>query len=129
MTQVEDFIAKTAADAILKLYGVEINRNELQIQPTRKEFAGDVTLVVFPLIRLSKKGPDDTGKEIGIMLKTLHPEIESFKVVKGFLNLSFSNSFWLRILKSISETEDFGSQPTESKHRFIMVELFFSQYQ
>jgi arginyl-tRNA synthetase len=122
MTQVEEFIKKVTADAILELYGVKIIKEELQIQPTRKEFAGDLTIVVFPLLRLSKKSPEATGNEIGNLLKTTYSEIESFEVVKGFLNLSLSNSYWLSVLKIISETVDFGSQPAESRKRFIMVE-------
>jgi arginyl-tRNA synthetase len=122
MTQVESFITKATLDSIHKIYGVEVNEDLIQIQPTRKEFAGDLTLVVFPLLRVSKKNPESTGKEIGDQLVADNPEIDSFQVVKGFLNLSLSNYYWLSILESICKAEDFGSQPKESRNRFIMVE-------
>jgi arginyl-tRNA synthetase len=122
MTQVEDFIAKATVDAIHKLYAEEISQDQLQIQPTRREFTGDLTLVVFPLLRISKKNPEATGNEIGNQLVTDNPEIDSFQVLKGFLNLSLSNYYWLSVLDSIYQTEDFGFQPAGSRNRFIMVE-------
>jgi arginyl-tRNA synthetase len=122
MTQVEEFIAKATEDAIIKLYGTEINRDQFQIQPTRKEFAGDLTLVVFPLLRISKKSPEQTGMEIGNQMVTDNPEIRAFQVLKGFLNLSLSNYYWLSVLDSIYKADDFGVQIAGSRNRFIMVE-------
>ena len=92
----------------------------IQTQATRKEFEGDITLVAFPLSRISKKAPDVTAKEIGEYIKEHAPEIESFNVVKGFLNLKFSGAFWQRIFDEIFRTPDFGQQPVTGKT--IMVE-------
>ena len=122
MTQVENFILEAVIDAIHKLYGEQVYKDKLQIQPTRKEFSGDLTLVVFPLLRISKKNPEDTGNEIGNQLVTDNPEIDSFQVVKGFLNIRLSNYYWLSVLENIYNTQNFGIQPVDSRNRFIMVE-------
>jgi arginyl-tRNA synthetase len=122
MTQVENFILEAVIDAIHKLYGEQVYKDKLQIQPTRKEFSGDLTLVVFPLLPISKKNPENTGNEIGNQLVTDNPEIDSFQVVKGFLNIRLSNYYWLSVLETIYNTQNFGIQPVDSRNRFIMVE-------
>jgi len=88
------------------LYSAE-NEN-IQFQKTRKEFEGDITLVVFPLIKSSRKDPETTGKEIGNYLKEKVVEVDNFNVVKGFLNLTISSKFWLNQFISAYNTEDFG---------------------
>lgn len=87
----------------------EIPDNLIQLQKTRKEFEGDITLVAFPLLRLSKKSPEETAYEIGDFLVG-HADVISFQVEKGFLNLKLDDLFWLRKLKEISETNSFGFQ-------------------
>lgn len=116
----ENFILEKAAEAVGALYGQQPEEKMIQTQATRKEFEGDITLVAFPLSRISKKAPDVTAKEIGEYIKEHTPEIESFNVVKGFLNLKFSGAFWQRIFDEIFRTPDFGQQPVTGKT--IMVE-------
>lgn len=116
----ENFILEKAAEAVGALYGQQPEEKMIQTQATRKEFEGDITLVAFPLSRISKKAPDVTAKEIGEYIKEHTPEIESFNVVKGFLNLKFSGEFWQRIFDEIFQTPDFGQQPVTGKT--IMVE-------
>lgn len=116
----ENFMLEKAAEAVGALYGQQPEEKMIQTQATRKEFEGDITLVAFPLSRISKKAPDVTAKEIGEYIKEHTPEIESFNVVKGFLNLKFSGAFWQRIFDEIFRTPDFGQQPVTEKT--IMVE-------
>lgn len=116
----ENFMLEKAAEAVGALYGQQPEEKMIQTQATRKEFEGDITLVAFPLSRISKKAPDVTAKEIGEYIKEHAPEIESFNVVKGFLNLKFSGAFWQRIFDEIFRTPDFGQQPVTGKT--IMVE-------
>ena len=89
----ELFIISKASEAIQALYGVEMPAEQLQVQVTRKEFEGDYTLVVFPLLRVSKTTPENTGNAIGEWLKSNCPEIAAYNTVKGFLNISFQHFF------------------------------------
>ena len=98
----EIFIIEKAVEAIKDLYGSEVNANQLQVQVTRKEFEGDYTLVVFPLLKMSKTTPENTGNAIGEWLKTNVPEISAYNTVKGFLNLSFSEVYWNGVFAEIA---------------------------
>ena len=89
----ESFIASKAALAIKELYGHQLEANSLQVSVTRKEFEGDFTLVVFPLLRISRTTPDATASAIGEWLKLNAPEIADYNVVKGFLNILFSDIY------------------------------------
>ena len=86
----ELFINAQAKLALKELYGAEVEERLIQTQATRKEFEGDITLVTFPLLKTSHKGPEQTAEEIGRWLKERCSEVESFNVVKGFLNIKFS---------------------------------------
>ena len=90
----EKFIIAKASEAIQALYGVEVPEAQLQVQVTRKEFEGDYTLVVFPLLKMSKTTPENTGNAIGEWLKANIAEISAYNTVKGFLNISFSEVYW-----------------------------------
>lgn len=116
----EQFIISKASEAIQALYNVEVNPATLQVQVTRKEFEGDYTLVVFPLLKVSKSTPENTGNAIGEWMKTNVPEISGYNTVKGFLNLSFSASWWHGLFAEIASAEDFGQLPPTGKT--IMVE-------
>ena len=94
--------------AIKQLYGVDVADEQIQIQLTNKEFEGDYTLVVFPLLKISRKSPEITASEIGEVLKNSMTEIESYSVVKGFLNIKFTFDFWLGRLNTAVENDDFG---------------------
>ena len=117
----EIFIAQKAAQAIEALYSVEVDASTLQVQVTRKEFEGDFTLVVFPLLKISHSTPDNTGRAIGEWLSANVPEISGFNVVKGFLNILLSPVFWRDLFVSIASDPDFGQLPPTGKT--IMVEF------
>ena len=90
----ESFIALKASEAIKALYGAEVDPSTLQVQPTRKEFEGDYTIVVFPLLRITRQSPDASGNALGEWLTANCEEISAFNSVKGFLNLSLSQLYW-----------------------------------
>ena len=117
----ELFINAQAKLALKELYGAEVEERLIQTQATRKEFEGDITLVTFPLLKTSHKRPEQTAEEIGRWLKERCPEVESFNVVKGFLNIKFSLSYWSNIFRSISAAEDFGTLPPTGKR--VMIEF------
>lgn len=116
-----DFIASSAATAVKALYGTEPGSGLIQTQPTRKEFEGDVTLVVFPLLKTSRKAPEATAEEIGHWLKENVAQIAGYNVVKGFLNIKLSGSYWAEVLSSIAADPDFGQLPSTGKT--VMVEF------
>ena len=117
----ESFIAQKAAEALQSLYGVEVQASTLQVQVTRKEFEGDFTLVVFPLLRMSRTSPEATGTAIGTWLKDNVPEISGFNVVKGFLNLLLSPLYWKEQFVAVAEDPGYGQLPPTGKN--IMVEF------
>ena len=120
MTQ-EAFIQQQAAAAIRALYAAEVAPETLQVAVTRKEFEGDYTLVVFPLLRISHAAPEATGNAIGAYLVEHVPEIAAFNSVKGFLNLSFSAVYWDELFAEIASDADFGQLPPTGKT--VMVEF------
>jgi arginyl-tRNA synthetase len=104
----EKLLTEKVKFAIQTLYGVEANDNLVQFQKTRKDFEGDITLVTFPLLKTSKKSPEQTGEEIGQFLKENVADVSDFNIVKGFVNLVVSNSFWVSKLNYSVETKSFG---------------------
>lgn len=114
-------ISEQVVKAVEALYGTVPSEGAVQIQATRKEFEGDVTLVVFPLLKVSHKSPDATATEIGEWLKVNTQIIDGYNVIKGFLNLKFNSSFWIDILSNIVQHPDFGQLPPTGKT--IMVEF------
>ncbi len=116
---IEKIIADAAARAVKELYGIE-DAGAVQIQKTRKEFEGDFTLVVFPLLKASRKSPDATAAEIGEWLTANTPEVGAYNVIKGFLNISLKPEFWGERFAEMAADKDFGrAAPTG---RTIMVE-------
>src|SRR5471030_1970531 len=89
------------AEGLLKLYSINISSNEITFQETRKEFEGDFTLVVFPFIKQSKKSPEVTANEIGEHVKANSGLLSGFNVVKGFLNLSLADTYWMEYFNEI----------------------------
>jgi len=116
----EKLISSILREAFSVLYGQNPEESMLQTQATRKEFAGDITIVVFPLLKISKKSPEETSREIGEYLIANSIEIESYNVVKGFLNIKLSNNYWLDIFSKISHSSDWGQHPSSGKS--VMVE-------
>ena len=117
----ELFIAGAASKAVEALYGVSVDPSALQVQVTRKEFEGDYTLVVFPLLKISHSAPDATGNAIGGYLAANYPEVARFNVVKGFLNILFSEVYWNEVFSDIASDPSFGVLPSTGKN--IMVEF------
>jgi len=116
----EILINQKLREAVSNLYNIVPDDKILQTQATRKEFEGDITAVTFPLIKISKKSPEETGAEIGNYIIAHSQEIEKFNVVKGFLNLSFSGRFWTETLFEIHKSGNWGSAASSGKT--IMVE-------
>ena len=117
----EVFIASKALEAVDALYGAKLPASMMQVGVTRKEFEGDYTLVVFPLLKTSHTSPVATATAIGEWLVANCPEISSFNAVQGFLNLSLSNVYWQETLSSAALDESFGQLP--STGRRVMVEF------
>lgn len=117
----EIVINKALDNALRKLYGTEPGQQPIQVQATRKEFEGDFTVVVFPLLSISKKSPEQTASELGQAILETVPEIESFQVIKGFLNLKMSPFYWMSMLQDIAQTPRYGSKPRSGKT--VMVEF------
>ena len=119
---INQLLEKKLPQAITGLYGQSIDPAQIQLQPTKKEFEGDVTLVVFPLLRISKKKPEETGQELGEWIRENISEIESFNVVKGFLNLAVSPNYWLKALEEAYQAIQYGLTPSDDKSSLVMVE-------
>jgi len=116
----EQLIKQKLQEAIQELYEQEVAEAFLQLQATRKEFRGDITAVMFPLLKISKLSPEKTGESIGAWLKEHCEEIEDINVVKGFLNIKLTAAFWLKQLQTIAQTPDYGFCPSSGKT--VMVE-------
>ena len=116
---IETFISDAVRRSVEALYG-ELGDEQLQIQKTRREFEGDYTLVTFPLLRRSRKSPEATATEIGEYMAANVPEIASFNVIKGFLNLSLDSAFWAARFAEVAADERFGQAPATG--RTVMVE-------
>ncbi|MDA3893994.1 MAG: arginine--tRNA ligase [Salinivirgaceae bacterium] len=110
------------AEVIKELYAAEVNDKMIQFQKTRKEFEGDFTLVVFPFLKIAKKGPEQAAQAIGEELEKNVDEISNFNVVKGFLNLKLTDAYWVDFLNAISKQEKFGIVAPETSGKTIMVE-------
>ena len=117
---IENTIVQQIKSAVLALYQTDINVDSVIIQETRKEFEGQVTAVTFPFTRISKKTPEQTGTEIGEFLKENVKEVADFNVIKGFLNLSIADSYWIDELLTKVHGHDFGQSPSNGQK--VMVE-------
>ncbi|MDR0412622.1 MAG: arginine--tRNA ligase [Dysgonamonadaceae bacterium] len=107
---------------IERFYAVEIPESSIQVQKTKKEFKGHLTLVVFPLLRISGKNPEQTAAGIGEFLVKNQPFILEYNVIKGFLNLTVAPAYWLQVLKDIHETEGYGTTQAGADAPLIMIE-------
>ena len=105
-----------------RLYAVKIPDALIQLQKTKKEFKGHLTLVVFPLLKTSKKNPEQTAQEIGEYLVQNQPSIAEYNVIKGFLNLTISPAYWINLLNDINKTERFGTKIANEKSPLAMIE-------
>jgi arginyl-tRNA synthetase len=120
---INQLLEQKLSAAIEALYGQQPVGQPLQLQPTRKEFTGDFTVIVFPLTRLSRKKPEDTGEEIGQWLVANTPEIKAYNVIKGFLNLTLDSVCWLNKLNEALEQPRFGLKSAGPDAPLVMVEF------
>lgn len=119
---IEHQITVAALSAIKFLYGVEVPDSMVQLQKTRTNFEGNLTLVTFPLLRISKKSVEQTGQEIGEYLLANCTAVASYNVVKGFLNLVISSKAWISLLNDISSKDKFGEKEITKESPLVMVE-------
>jgi len=123
MQHIEDILGKSVIKATKSIYGQDLDARLLQFQKTRREFEGDITLVVFPLLKISGKSPDITANELGNYLHQDVPEVTRYNVVKGFLNLVISDGYYMEYLglaKDRDLREDAGNPARDAT---IMVEF------
>ncbi|HYK77809.1 MAG TPA: arginine--tRNA ligase, partial [Daejeonella sp.] len=116
----ENKIVQTAQKAVQELYHTDLPSEQFTLQETRKEFEGQITLVTFPLTRSSKKSPEQTGQEIGAYLQQHVDEVVGFNVIKGFLNLSIADGYWVGQLHQTILKPEYGTFPSNGKK--VMVE-------
>lgn len=117
---IQELLIEKTVEAVSALYGSEIPAQQISLQETRKEFEGQITIVVFPVTRFSKKSPEVTGTEIGEYLQREISDITAFNVIKGFLNLSFSDAYWVNLLNDTILSDSFAVLPKNGKK--VMVE-------
>ncbi|MDA3853231.1 MAG: arginine--tRNA ligase [Bacteroidales bacterium] len=122
MQGIETIISKAVVGAIEALYEAEVSVDAVQIQKTRKEFSGDVTVVAFPFLRHSRKGPEQTAEALGHYLVANVEAVQAFNVVKGFLNLEIAADYWLGMLNYMAENDDFAFTPESDDSPLVMVE-------
>ena len=120
--KIESIISNAVIDAMKALYGQEIAETMVQLQTTKREFEGNLTLVVFPFLKISKKKPEDTAQEIGQYLADNCEAVAAFNVVKGFLNLVIAQEAWLKLLAAIDSDEKFGEKKTDDTSPLVMIE-------
>ena len=119
---IEALISKAAGEAVKALYGMDATEKMLQLQKTRSEFEGNLTLVVFPFVKAARKSPEQTAQEIGEYLSAHCSAIEKFNVVKGFLNLSIGDGAWVELLGAIDKDEHFGMKQATDDSPLVMIE-------
>jgi len=117
----ERLLIEKVVEGLKHLYDVDVDTKQVQLQKTRKEFDGDITVVVFPFLKISKKGPEQTAEDLGEFIKENVKEIDDFDVVKGFLNFSISDKYWLSLFKDISIIQNYG-HAQEASGKTYMVE-------
>ena len=122
MKEIELQLIQPITDAVKELFKADIPANQINFQTTRKEFDGDVTLVVFPMVRLAKKSPEQTADDIGSYLVQHVDSVENYNVVKGFLNMVISQSFWLYAYAKAFQTKDYGRVLTGNDSPLTVVE-------
>ena len=105
---IEKMLTQQVLEAVKACYGVELTEKDVQLQETRKEFAGDLTVVVFTFTRYSRKSPEETAKELGEYLKQNIEEVETYNVIKGFLNVVISSAYWIEVLNDVAKEEKYG---------------------
>lgn len=119
---IEKEIGSAVIKAVRELYGQDVNQSSVQLQKTKATFEGNLTLVVFPFLKISHKKPEDTAREIGEALQRDCPAVAAFNVVKGFLNLVVATEAWVGLLNDIHADADYGKRPVGPESKLVMVE-------
>ena len=120
--KIEDKLVASVLSGLKALYGQEVPEKMVQLQKTKKEFEGHLTLVVFPFLKMSKKGPEQTAQEIGEYLKANDPAVAAFNVIKGFLNLTIASATWIELLNEIQADEQYGLVQVTDASPLVMIE-------
>ena len=119
---IEQKLVSSVIGGLKALYGQDVPAAQVQLQKTKKEFEGHLTLVVFPFLRMSKKGPEQTAQEIGEYLQANEPSVAAFNVIKGFLNLTIASSAWIELLNGIHADKQYGIVAATDKSPLVMIE-------
>ena len=120
--KIEQQIMKAAQAAVKALYGQDVPEKMVQLQKTRSEFEGNLTLVVFPFVKMARKSPEQTAQELGEYLQANCEAVEKFNVVKGFLNLSIADAAWLQLLQAIDADAHYGEKAASADSPLVMIE-------
>ena len=120
--KIEDKLVVSVISGLKALYGQEVPEKMVQMQKTKKEFEGHLTLVVFPFLKMSRKGPEQTAQEIGEYLKANEPAVAAFNVIKGFLNLTIASATWIELLNEIQADEQYGLVQVTDASPLVMIE-------
>lgn len=120
--KIEDKLVASVISGLKALYGQEVPEKMVQMQKTKKEFEGHLTLVVFPFLKMSRKGPEQTAQEIGEYLKANDPAVAAFNVIKGFLNLTIASATWIELLNEIQADEQYGLVKATETSPLVMIE-------
>ena len=120
--KIEDKLVASVISGLKALYGQEVPEKMVQMQKTKKEFEGHLTLVVFPFLKMSRKGPEQTAQEIGEYLKVNEPAVAAFNVIKGFLNLTIASATWIDLLNEIQADEQYGLVKATETSPLVMIE-------
>ena len=120
--KIEDKLVASVISGLKALYSQEVPEKMVQMQKTKKEFEGHLTLVVFPFLKMSKKGPEQTAQEIGEYLKANDPAVAAFNVIKGFLNLTIASATWIELLNEIQADEQYGLMQVTDASPLVMIE-------
>ena len=123
---IQEVLTQKVKEAVSTIFKVELPT--VEFQPTRKDFAGDITAVIFPMLRFVKGNPVQIGEQIGQFLKDEVDEVTDFNVVKGFLNITISNEYYLDFFDGIRNLQDFGFV-AQGRKRGYYGGIFFTQYQ
>ena len=119
---IEQKLVSSVIGGLKVLYGQDVPAAQVQLQKTKKEFEGHLTLVVFPFLRMSKKGPEQTAQEIGEYLQANEPSVAAFNVIKGFLNLTIASSAWIELLNGIHADKQYGIVAVTDNSPLVMIE-------
>ncbi len=119
---IDNIISSAVAEALKSLYGADVDASTIVPQTTKKEFEGNLTIVVFPFLKMSKKAPEATAQEIGEYLASNCEAVKAFNVIKGFLNITIEPKFWLGVLRHIEDDADYGFKKATPDSQLVMIE-------